>query len=173
MRNFSVVALLFALCFNFNVNAQRRKKKSNKDTKEWRYDIECEGIAKRGSKLVKIWSYSKKPKFAIAQAMKNAVHGIVFKGYAGGGNGCTSFKPLVSSANENKDQEAFFKTFFSDQGDFRKYVTAAADGNIAPGDRLKISRKSYKIGVVVNVATDELRKKLEAAGIIRGLNSGF
>ncbi|WCC45819.1 hypothetical protein PJW08_07465 [Tenacibaculum finnmarkense] len=82
MRNFSVVALLFALCFNFNVNAQRRKKKSNKDTKEWRYDIECEGIAKRGSKLVKIWSYSKKPKFAIAQAMKNAVHGIVFKGYA-------------------------------------------------------------------------------------------
>lgn len=84
-----VIAVLL-VCFSFNANAQR--KKANRDTKEWRYDVECEGIAKQGSKLVKVWSYSKNPKFAIEQAMKNAVHGMVFKGYSGGGNGCTSFK---------------------------------------------------------------------------------
>ncbi|WP_109434345.1 hypothetical protein [Aquimarina sp. AU119] len=167
------LVVLLLLCFSFNANAQRKKKLANKDTQEWRYDVECEGIAKQGSKLVKVWSYSKNPKFAVAQAMKNAVHGMVFKGYAGGGNGCTPFKPLVSNPSAEEDHAEFFKTFFSDGGEFRKYVTAAADGNIAPGDRLKVSKREYKIGVVVNVTTDQLRKKLEAEGIIRALNSGF
>lgn len=167
------LVLILLLSFSFNANAQRKKKIANKDTKAWRYDIECEGIAKQGSKLVKVWSYSKKPKFAIGQAMKNAVHGIVFKGYAGGGNGCTSFKPLVSKPGAENEHAAFFDTFFSDGGEFMKYVTAATDGNIAPGDRLKVSKREYKIGVVINVATDQLRKKLEAEGIIRALNAGF
>jgi len=33
--------------------------------------------------------------------------------------------------------------------------------------------KEYKIGVVVSVSKDQLRKDLEAAGIIKGLSSGF
>ncbi|MEW7289913.1 hypothetical protein [Aquimarina sp. 2304DJ70-9] len=167
------LVMLLLLCFSFNANAQRKKRLANEDTKAWRYDVECEGIAKQGSKLVKVWSYSKNPKFAIAQAMKNAVHGIVFKGYAGGGNGCTPFKPLVKNPGVENDHADFFETFFSDEGEFRKYVTAAADGNIAPGDRLKVSKREYKIGVVVNVATDQLRKRLESEGIIRSLSSGF
>ncbi len=165
--------VLLLITFGFNAQAQRKKKLANRDTKAWRYDVECEGIAKQGSKLVKVWSYSKNPKFAIGQAMKNAVHGIVFKGYAGGGNGCTSFKPLVRNAAAETEHAAFFESFFSDGGEFRKYVTAAADGNIAPGDRLKVSKREYKIGVVVNVATDQLRKRLESEGIIKALSAGF
>lgn len=165
--------MLLLISFSFNANAQRKKRLANKDTKEWRYDVECEGIAKQGSKLVKVWSYSKNPKFAIAQAMKNAVHGIVFKGYSGGGNGCTAFKPLAANPGVENDHADFFKTFFSDGGEFRKYVTAAADGNIAPGDRLKVNKREYKIGVVVNVAVDQLRKRLESEGIVRSLSSGF
>ncbi|WP_103865083.1 hypothetical protein [Aquimarina sp. I32.4] len=165
--------LILLLGFSINATAQRRKKQANKDTKAWRYDIECKGIAKQGSKLVKVWSYSKSPKFAIAQAMKNAVHGIVFKGYAGGESGCTSFKPLANRPGIENEHVAFFETFFSDKGEFMKYVTTATDGNIAPGDRLKVSKKEYKIGVVVNVATDQLRKKLESEGIVKALNAGF
>lgn len=167
------LVILLLLGFSFNANAQRKKRIANKDTKAWRYDVECEGIAKQGSKLVKVWSYSKKPKFAVGQAMKNAVHGIVFKGYSGGGNGCTSFKPLVSKPGAENEHATFFETFFSDGGEFQKYVTAAADGNIAPGDRLKVSKREYKIGVVVNVSADLLRKRLESEGIIRALNAGF
>ncbi|MEW7277651.1 hypothetical protein ABW636_03560 [Aquimarina sp. 2201CG1-2-11] len=165
--------VMFIAFFTCTISAQRKKRIANKDTQEWRYDIECEGIAKQGSKLVKVWSYSKNPKFAIGQAMKNAVHGIIFKGYAGGGNGCTPFKPLARNVTAEKEHEAFFKSFFSDGGEFRKYVTAAADGNIAPGDRLKVSKREYKIGVVVNVATDQLRKRLESEGIVKALNAGF
>ncbi len=167
------LVMLLLVSFSFTANAQRKKKLANKDTKEWRYDVECEGIAKQGSKLVKVWSYSKNPKFALAQAMKNAVHGIVFKGYAGGGNGCTPFKALAAKPGVENDHAEFFTTFFEDGGEYRKYVTSATDGNIAPGDRLKVSKREYKIGVVVNVATDQLRKRLEAEGIIKSLTSGF
>ncbi|WP_299834878.1 hypothetical protein [uncultured Tenacibaculum sp.] len=169
LSKYSLIVLLLLSCLS--INAQRRKKLANKDTKNWVYDIECEGVGKKGFKLVKVWSYSKKPRFAIDQAMKNAVHGIIFKGYSGGGNSCTAFKALVSN-NDEKHRD-FFNKFFSDSGEYRKYVTAAADGNIAPGDRLKISRKKYKIGVVVNVATDQLRKRLETEGIIKALDAGF
>ena len=33
--------------------------------------------------------------------------------------------------------------------------------------------KEYKVGCVVSVRKDDLRKALEAAGIVRGLSSGF
>ncbi len=161
------------VCMSHQGVAQSKKRKANKDTKEWRYDLSCEGIAKQGSKLVKVWSYSKSPKFAIAQAKKNAVHGIIFKGFAGGGAGCTSFKPLYDEPSIKEDHEAFFELLFKDGGAYMKYVSSATDGNIAAGDRLKISKKEYKIGLVVDVLTDQLRKKLEAEGIIKGLNSGF
>ena len=33
--------------------------------------------------------------------------------------------------------------------------------------------REYKVGCIVSIRKDDLRKALEAAGIIRGLNSGF
>ena len=37
-----------------------------------------------GTYAIKVYSYSKKPKVAIEAAKRNAVHGIIFKGLAGG-----------------------------------------------------------------------------------------
>ncbi|NOR28336.1 MAG: hypothetical protein GQ540_07395 [Lutibacter sp.] len=169
----SSIVLIVLLLIGVNVNAQWKKNKANEDSKIWRYDLECEGIGKQGSKLVKVWSYSKNPKHAISRAMKNAVHGIIFKGYAGGGTGCTPSKALVGSATKVEEHASFFDAFFLDGGEYLKYVSAATDGNIGPGDRLKVSRREYKIGVVVNVLHGQLRKRLEEEGILRGLSSGF
>jgi len=124
-----------------NINAQFKKRKANKDTKIWRYDVECEGIAKQGSKL--------------------------------GGRGCSSLRPLVRKADTESKFHEFFENFFKDGGEYLKYVSAATDGRIAPGDRLKISKREYKIGVIVSIKYDELQKRLEQEGIIRGLTSGF
>ena len=170
---YSILVLIILMFSITSVNAQWKKNKANKDTKIWRYDLECEGIAKTGSKLVKVWSYSKNPKHAISRAMKNAVHGIIFKGYAGGGRGCTSIKPLVRDAGVEPQFHNFFENFFKDGGEYLKYVSAATDGRIAPGDRLKVSKREYKIGVIINVQFNELRKRLEKEGIIRSLTSGF
>ncbi|WP_347374258.1 hypothetical protein [Aequorivita sp. Q41] len=168
-----LTTIFFVLVANFSAQAQWKKEKALEDTKIWRYDIECEGIAKQGAKLVKVWSYSKNPKHAIGSTMRNAVHGIIFKGYAGGGQGCTSFQPLIKDPSVEEENKAFFDAFFAEGGEYLKYVSAATDGNIAPGDRLKVSKREYKIGAVVNVMSDQLRKRLEKENIIKSLTSGF
>ncbi len=172
-KSYLFTTILFVLVASFSAQAQFKKDKALEDTKIWRYDIECEGIAKQGAKLVKVWSYSKNPKHAISSSMRNAVHGIIFKGYAGGGQGCTSFQPLINDPSVEAEHKAFFEEFFAEGGEYLKYVSAATDGNIGPGDRLKISKREYKIGAVVTVMSDQLRKRLEKENIIKSLTSGF
>ena len=76
----------------------------------------------------------------------------------------------IDLEQEKKD---FFNDFFEDGGKFQKYVFLSNNGAIAPGDRIKISKKEYKIGVVVSVNAAGLRKDLEESGIIKGLSHGF
>lgn len=147
------------------------KKKANNDTKNWRYDIEAAGVGTQGTYLVKVWSYSKKPKIAMEQAKKNAVHGIVFKGFVGK-PGVPGQKPLASSPAIEQEKQQFFDEFFADGGKYMKYVFESTAGAVAAEDRMKVG-KEYKIGVVVSVNVDALRKDLEAAGVIKGLSSGF
>lgn len=168
----SAVFMLVIFGLSLSVNAQARKK-ADKDTEQWNYEIECVGTGVYGTYLIKVWSYSKKEKVAIEQAKKNAVHGVIFKGFAAGAKGCTSQKPLARNPNIEFEQKEFFDEFFEDGGKYMKYVSLSSDGMIGAGDRLKIGKKKYKIGVVVSVQKDALRKDLEAAGIIKGLSSGF
>ena len=165
----SILTVIF-LAFTMVSSAQINKKKAaNEDTENQRYEIECVGIGKPGTKVIKVWSYSKKATIAINQAKKNAVHGIIFQGYAGGGQGCTSQKPLASDPALEQQKEEFFKNFFADEGKFMKFVSTSGDATPEP---MKVG-KEYKVGVVVTVMSDNLRKDLEAAGIIKGLSSGF
>lgn len=168
----NILLIIVVIGFSYSATAQARKK-ADEDTEHWRYEIECAGIGVQGTYLIKVWSYSKKPKVAIEQAKKNAVHGVIFKGFAGGKQGCTPQKPLVRNPNLEQEKGSFFKEFFSDGGKYMKFVTLSTDGAVAASDRLKVSKREYKIGVVVSVSKDALRKDLETAGIIKGLASGF
>lgn len=163
--------MTFLLLFVFTTSFGQ-KRKANKETKEWKYEIECMGTGTRGTTLIKVWSYSKKPHIAIEQSKKNAVHGIIFKGVSGGTN-CTTQQPLARNANLEQEQAVFFKDFFAKGGKYMKFVSVTTDGAVSSGDILKIKKKRYKVGVVVSVRKDLLRKDLEAAGIIKGLSSGF
>lgn len=165
-------SLLFLIMIGFSlaVNAQA-KKKANKDTEAWRYEIEAVGTGVQGTYQIKVWSYSKKPDVAIEQAKKNAVHGIIFKGFAGK-QGVTGQNALTSNVNLEEEKADFFESFFSDGGKYMKFVTTSNDGAVAAEDRMKIG-KEYKVGVVVSVNVSALRKDLEDAGIIKSLGSGF
>ncbi len=159
--------LLLIVGFSLSVNAQARKK-ADTQTVQWRYELECVSTGAAGSYLVKVWSYSKKADVALDQAKKNAVHGIVFQGFTGAGAGCTQ-KPLTNNPALEQEKETFFKEFFADGGKYMKFVSNSGDGN---KEVVKVG-KEYKVGVVVSVSKDLLRKDLEAAGIIKGLSSGF
>lgn len=152
--------VLFAL-LSSTINAQN--KKADQDTENFRYEIEGFGTGNAGTYLIKVWSYSKKPNIAIEQAKKNAVHGIIFRGF----EGAQSQKPLARNPNAEQQNADFFKEFFNDGGKYLKFVSVINNGAIAPEDRMKIG-KEYKIGVIVSVNKDILLKDLEAAGIIKG-----
>ncbi len=145
------------------------KAKADKDTEQFRYEIECAGNGAQGSYLVRVWTYTKKvdSSNAINQCKKNAVHGIIFKGYTGG-NGCVAQRPLAATPGVEAEHAEFFKHFFADGGEFLKYVQVTSGTQ----ETVKFGRE-YKVGVVVTVAKDALRKALEQAGIIRSLGSGF
>ncbi|MCR5504693.1 MAG: hypothetical protein K6E94_03895 [Elusimicrobiaceae bacterium] len=158
--------ILFAVFFATTACFASSKSKADKDTKQWRYDIECAGTGTAGTYLVKVWSYSKKQATATNQAVKNAVHGVIFKGVAGG-SGCASQRPLAANAAVEYDKADFFNRFFAEGGDFQKFGSA-----IGVPEVMKVG-KEYKVGVVVSVYKDNLRKALEDAGVIKGLSSGF
>lgn len=177
-----ITALGLTLFICTITNAQRKQKLADKDTYEWAYDIECYGgTAKNGYKLVKVWSYSKEKSVATVQAKKNAIHGIIFKGYAGEGRGCRASRPLMNRDMTEKEYKDFFKAFFLDDGEFNRFVAYATDyKGIADVQKLVKNRKGkkdkfyqYKIGVVVSVAYDDLRKHLEKEDIINSLAKGF
>ena len=161
---FIAVALMMAACGT-------AKKAADVDTQQWRYELEAVGVGVQGTYQVKVWSYSKDPNVAIEQAKKNAVHGIIFKGFAGNER-VPSQKSLVSNPSMDTERKDFFEPFFAHGGKYMKFVNLANNGAIAPGDRIKIG-KEYKIGVVVSVNVSALRKELEDAGIIKKLGNIF
>ena len=165
-----VCSFLLIACFNDSSNAQARfVKRANLETQVWRYEVECVSTGASGTYLVKVWSYSINPIVAIEQSKKNAIHGIIFKGFTGHGAGCTQ---NALDKNPTQDQEIFFNNFFADGGDYMKYVSTSTDGSIDAADILRIG-KEFKIGVIVSVSKDALRKYLETAGILKSLDAGF
>jgi len=147
------------------------QKKADKQTEAWRYEIEAVATGAQGSYLVKVWSYSKKPNVATEQGKKNAVHGIIFKGFIGKA-GVPTQKPLTNNPSLEQERAEFFEEFFNDGGKYMKFVSLSNSGSVGGEDVMKVG-KEYKVGIVVSVNVAALRKDLEAAGVIKGLGSGF
>lgn len=143
------------------------KKLAKTDAGKFQYELEGVSNGTQGSYLVKVWSYSGTKKTNIENCKKNAVHGIIFKGYAGSDNVRPQY-PLAREAGVESMHADFFEKFFADGGEYSKYVTVT----IGSQEFVKVGRK-YKVGLVVSVAKDQLRKALESAGVVKSLSSGF
>ena len=172
MKRYILTIVLIIMAGLVSNSFSQGKKKVDQDTESWRYEIEAVKEGTMNTYLIKVWSYSNNPEVAIEQAKKNAVHGIIFRGISGTG-GVQSKPPLTSDTNLEQEQAGFFDSYFSEGGKYMKFVNLTNDGSVAAGDRLKIDKNTYKIGVLVSVNVSALRKDLEEAGIIRSLTSGF
>lgn len=174
MKNKFNLLLILSVFFSLTVTISfgQASRKADNDTREWRYEIEGVNQGVTDNYLVKVWSYSKKPDVAIEQAKKNAVHGVIFKGYAAKQGVVAGQNPLCSNPNLEQEKKDFFDPFFADGGKYMKFVSTTNDGAIGSGDIMKVG-KEYKVGVIVSVNVTLLRKDLQSAGIIRSLSSGF
>lgn len=142
-------------------------KKAEKETQQMRYELQATiGQAPEGSALVRVWTYSKKANVATAQAGKNAVHGILFKGYPSyneGNNRIVGREALITNANVQQEYEAYFDAFFADGGTYQRFISFIGNGE--PDQILKVG-KEYKVAITVVVQVDALRQRLQEDGII-------
>ena len=172
IRNILIAILCILPLVGFS-QSKRDKKKADANTAAWIYDVELgKHTANQGSKMVKIWSIAPSAMAAVKQAPKNAVHAVIFKGVPANEFGM-EVKPLDRTSRADIDHAAFFESFFADGGKYMQFVTLVNNGNIAPGDLIKVGKKDYKVGVLVTVRYDDLRKYLESEGIVKSLSSGF
>lgn len=152
------------------IGQSRKERKANKETLEWKYDIESAAMGNHNLKVVKVWSFSKDPKVAKNQAIKNAAHGIIFKGTVGDSEkGIAPVFALISDVATMDKHSAFFKDFFSEGGDYRKYVSTTTISD----EVIRLEKRMYKVGVTVNIRYADLRKMLEKEGIVKKLGAGF
>jgi hypothetical protein len=161
---FLLVCLLSSIC-SVAAGNKKQQKKADADTQTFRYELEYIKSSGTGLVNVKVWGFSKNPNIAIEQAQKNALHGVIFKGYAGAGS---TQPPIVKDATALITHAAFFDSFFGEGGEYMRYVS----GTIGSPDIIKVN-KEFKVGTIVQVNVALLRAHLEKAGIIRGLSSGF
>jgi ribosomal protein L21E len=146
--------------------------KAEKETHQFRYELEAAGVGAQGTYQLKVWTYSRNVNVAIEQAKKNAVHGVLFKGFQGKTGTVAGQKPMIADASTENTRADYFKDFFKDGGKYQQFVSLVNNGAIATGDRIKVG-KEYKIGIVVSVNKDNLRKELENQGIIKKLGGIF
>ncbi len=169
--NCTAFAILLAFWSLIPHAAAQSRKQADKDTQAWRYELEAVQTGVQGTYLVKVWTYSQKADIAIEQAKKNAVHGVIFRGFAGSGR-VPGQNALARNPNLEEEKSDFFRLFFANGGKYMKYVSLTNDGAVAAEDRMRVG-KEFKVGVIVSVNVDALRKDLEEAGIIKGLGRGF
>ena len=132
-----------------------------------RYEMECAGIGVQGTYLVKVWAYGSERDINIDLLKRYAVHGVIFRGYTAL-SGCPAQRPMASSPALEQERANFFEPFFGIDKAYNRYASDVGGGF----ERIRVGNE-YKIGTVISVAKDLLRRDLEAAGVIRALSGGF
>ena len=169
MKRYYLLTLLLALTATMWAQAVA-KAKADKDTRHWRYELQpAVGQAPQGCAIVRVWSYSKNANVATSQAGKNAVHGIIFTGYAPSNDSkrLPGRKPLIDDPDAEERFATYFEKFFEDGGLYQRYVSLM--GNGVPDQVVKVG-KEYKIGLIVTVMVDELRQRLEQDGVLKKMD---
>ena len=173
MRRLFLMSVLLLLPALLCAGQKSKTKKADRETVQWRYEIQNEAVGADKTVLVCVWSYSKDVNVARRQALKNAVHGLVFKGAAANNDRtkrARALRPLVSDPAVEQQRADFFDAFFADGGDYARYVSVASSSGA--GNVVKMG-KEYKVAVFVSVQYDELRRRLQSEGIVGGLGSVF
>ena len=133
-----------------------------------RYEIEMAEVGEPGTLVVKVWCYNKKPQISEDVAKMNAIKGVLFKGVSDSGR-MKGRKALVEDGYEN--HQDYFDDFFK-ESKYAKYSRVALNNYFEQNSLIKVG-KLYKIGKIVVISYNDLRKQLETDKIIKGLDYGF
>lgn len=171
MRTILLFALTVLLIMAQSADAQKRKERKTAFNSSYNYEIQIMVVGMDGTKVYKVWGYGKKVEDAVLNAKRSAVAAAIFKDIPGR-SGVEGSPALCAESGSAEKHADYFDKFFDYGGAWQNYVNLTNDAAPAGKDRLK-TKDGYKVGVIVQVLYDNLRKDLEAAGITKALNSGF
>lgn len=152
--SYNITPIFMAILVFLSCNAQKQ------NAGNYSYKTECLGIELDGSQTVKAWGNGRNRFDAIEQAKKNAVNDVLFNGIYEGKQDCEK-RPVVSEVNARQKYEAYFNKFFTDDGDYKKYVSLRDEriGQKLLRDGVG-ARQSVTHGVVVRVLRAKLKQRM-------------
>ncbi|MCC8037874.1 MAG: hypothetical protein LIP02_07060 [Bacteroidales bacterium] len=135
------------------------------DVQSMAYEIVSDGQSEQGWCMVKVTvvTDSKKDAQEMATVEAAAVHGVLFKGFAGTSVQGSTGEPALLSPTVEAEHADYFKAFFKND-DWRSYVSA-----VSPSVTVAKRGKKWAGTATVKVNKKALRKTLEGAGIMRSL----
>jgi hypothetical protein len=163
-----LMLVVFSVCLFTNVSAQVRKEFKKLWASDMVYEVTVVGVGTDGTKLLKVWGYDKNADLAKIDARKNAVAACLFKGAVGSRE--LVVKPILANPSDADKHQAYFEKFFETGGKYEMYVGITND---ATGKDIVKMAKGYKVGVVVSVNHDQLRKEMENQGIVKKLSTAI
>ena len=110
--------------------------------------------------IFKVYSYGKKALLTAEAGKRNATHGILFKGLAATDR--QGRIPALMGTTPYDAHKEYFDRFFSGT-EFLQFVQETNKGF---HEEIKVSGKEYKVGIIVKVNINSLRKHLEADGVL-------
>lgn len=128
-------------------------------------------VGSDGTKFIKVWGFGKKVDIAVMEAKKNAVAACIFRGLPACSTAMAT-PALCTDPNAGTTHQDYFNNFFTTGGTYLNFVNLTTDGIPSGQDRRQV-KGGYKVAIYVQVMHDNLRRQLEADGIIKGLSSGF
>jgi len=131
------------------------------------YKSECLGVEGDGSQTLKSWGAGRNRFDAFAQAQKNALLDVIFKGISDGKSEC-EVRPLVPEVNARQKYDSYFNEFFKDGGEYRNFVSMSDERleNKLLRDR-KEGVGTVTHSAIIKVKRPQLKEKLIADGILK------
>lgn len=161
-----------ALCLNSCKPKEKIVLVDNNVTGYYNYEATIVEVGAQTA-VIKAWGTAASIDEAKEDAKRNAVRAIIFKGFPSSANvNSTDLRPMATEPNAEQVHRDYFAQFFKDGGKYSQYVWFADQtGNIATGDLVR-KGTLYKVGMVVVVDRNNLRKELESAGVVKrfGIN---
>lgn len=148
-----LLVIFFQICFYTTLLAQGL------------YDIAGNGQGKNGAYYVKVTTTVKNVKGAKDELRKDAVHGVLFKGFSSATDGRSGQKALIQDPNIEQTKVEFFNAFFNEKG-YERYVTITESSFTST----KV-KKGFEVSALLLVDKESLQKYLEESGIIKGFSN--
>jgi hypothetical protein len=163
---------LFLLAFTLMATSLWAKKDDTPD-----YDYELSSVketasATSGFKVFKVWSFGPKRQLLTQEiGMRNAIHGLLFKGLVAMDVGTQGAVPALVPDGYDSHKE-YFDAFFGN-GEYKQFIQLTNRGAQQAGDVMEVSKKRWKVGLLVQVNINALRKRLEKDKIVESATNIF